>query len=305
MDGHDNHIKIKGDNTKQYELNRAKQCSLLFEQSTRQARRQLKLKIIPRQPVQLNTKNSPTNIKRFLKEVLSTSQSTFFSNNSRMDERRLTMDGVHFSANHVVQYVHSFRYTFFCDSKRKDNSISCTFNDLISEQREDIATFFKSPKPTKIYLHIPIEIGDQMIGVTVVLYRRELIVFNPVQGYDARHDEAVMKKVEAIRKKLPEHLPSTSIRNKPPEHLPSTCHGGGPEWEVVHFTNWSRKDSDVHDCAILVAFFFECIARKALSTKKNALSKIRALDDNSWKYLSERRKWLAFSFCVKRIASST
>ena len=116
-------------------------------------------------------------------------------------------------------------------------------------------------------------------------------MFNPVQGYDERHDEAVMKKVETIRNNLP-------------EHLPSTCHGG-PEWEVVNFTQWSRKDSAVHDCAILVAFFFECIARKALSTKKNALSKMRALDDNSWKYLSERRKWIAFSFCVKRIASST
>ena len=127
-------------------------------------------------------------------------------------------------------------------------------------------------------------------------------MFNPC---DARHNEVVMKKVETIRNKLPEHLPSTSIRNKHPEPLSCTRDGGGPEWEVVHFTNWSRKDSAVHDCAILVAFFFECIARKAFATKKNAWSKIRALDDKSWKYLSERRKWIAFSLCVKRIASST
>jgi len=141
-----------------------------------------------------------------------------------------------------------------------------------------------------------------MIGVTAVLYRRILIVFNPCHS---RHNEDVMKKVETIRNKLPEHLPSTSIRNKQSEPLFCTPHGGGPEWEVVHFTQWSRKDSDVHDCAILVAFWFECIARKAFATKKDALSKIRDLDDKSWEYLSERRKWIAFSLCVKRIASST
>lgn len=302
MDAYDNHIvQMMGKNTKRSELNRPMKFAWPLEKcDKRQGRRQLKN--IPREPVQPNINYSPTIIQRFLKEVMSTSQTTFFSKNSGTDEERLP-NCVRFGPDHVVQYVHSFRYTFFSDGKRKkNNSISCTFDDFCDEQREDIVTFFKRPKATKIYLHIPIEIEDQMIGVTAVLYRRILIVFNPCH---TRHNEDVMKKVETIRNKLPEHLPSTSIRNKQSEPRFCTPHGGGPEWEVVHFTQWSRKDSDVHDCAILVAFWFECIARKAFATKKDALSKIRDLDDKSWEYLSERRKWIAFSLCVKRIASST
>jgi hypothetical protein len=246
---------------------------------------------------------SPLLYQRHLREGLSEEQLTFLQKNMSTDEERLS-NGNKCSIHEAVQYVRSFEHTFFCKSFHKHQSISCTFDDFCKAENKDVSSFLTSNNSKKTYYcHIPIQLGigngqtTHMIGVTVALLRREIIVYDTeracsssygssekdrtydVEAYmnDESNEEAIRKVVTAIYEKVREPI---SIF----------------KWKVVTITEWLQKDIKV-DCGIYVLFFFECIARKAKLT-------LGAHDDNSGTYLSYRRQWIAFSLCVRRILSS-
>lgn len=251
-----------------------------------------RLKKISTEPVQNKSSTSAKRLRkigglclyqRYLLEVLRGEQLGFLLNNLSKDEKSL-FNGGYCSIHEVMQYVRSFQYTFFRKVKGiSTNSITCTLVEFCHRKTEEVDNFFKSSVDTKkIYCHIPIKVSEKhMIGVTVALHRRETIVFDPARGCDDFHEKQVNELVKTIDVKLSHFLPPTYIRH----------------WKKNVVTEWSQRDSSVDDCGLLVAFFFECIARRAYP-------KMWCLDNNAGEYLSQRRKWIAFSLCVRRIYCS-
>jgi len=243
---------------------------------------------------------SPVLYQRYLREGLSEEQSTFLDNYLSANKEDLSSETKNYSVNDAVQYVRSFEHTFLCNSRQKRQSISFTFDDFLKPENEDVSSFLTSYNSTKTYYcHIPIErrIGNEqtthMIGVTVAVMRYEIIVYDPKWASNSCHGSSEKNRTDYVEDYMEDDSIAEDIRKvvktiyeKVKEHIHLF------RWKVVTITEWLQKDINV-DFGLYVLFFFECIARKAALT-------LGAHDDKSGEYLVYRKRWIAFSSCVRR-----
>lgn len=231
---------------------------------------------------------------------LSEEQRKFLDKEGSSRELEL-LEGKKMSVDHIISYVNSFKETFFHASKQKCNSISCnidgfcdTMNNILTGSNQKIT-----------YCHIPIQIGKgrgrHIVGVTVALLKKKVIIYDPKKRYsrssstdkdqitsvgnylnDKKTNCEIWSAVDKIQKAIKERMGKLQL--------------GMRMWRVETINEWLQQ-CNATDCGVFVSFFFECIAS---GTKlKLSAKKVDPTED-----LSHRREWIAFSLCVGRTASS-
>lgn len=236
--------------------------------------------------------------------VLSEEQRTFLNREGSTYELELLQPNKKMEIGQIVQYVQSFRETFFSTAKNKCNSISCSIIDFCNMNNTTIDSFLAGSNQKIAYCHIPIQIGKRMgrhiIGVTVALIKKKIIIFDPKTRY-SRSSSNEKNQITSIEQYLNSnnksnceiHIAVGKIQDSIQKRMEKLKLRLMNCWRVETINEWLQQ-SNATDCGVFVSFFFQCIARK-MKLKLGANKKDPRED------LSRHREWIAFSLVVIRI----